>query len=73
MLRNLAVAEYLVCQQVCFVPGTRNKLLSASVDGLMCLFDTSGDINDDDHLNSVRLTAVFFNYFAAEQTPFLDM
>ncbi|KMT05980.1 hypothetical protein BVRB_7g164680 [Beta vulgaris subsp. vulgaris] len=39
--------------QVCFVPGTRNKLLSASVDGLMCLFDTSGDINDDDHLNSV--------------------
>ncbi|XP_057535960.1 WD repeat-containing protein GTS1 [Amaranthus tricolor] len=39
--------------QVHFVPGTQNKLISASVDGLMCLFDTSGDINDDDHLCSV--------------------
>ncbi|KAL3517450.1 hypothetical protein ACH5RR_020039 [Cinchona calisaya] len=39
--------------QVQFVPGHQNKLLSASVDGLMCLFDTSGDINDDDHLESV--------------------
>lgn len=39
--------------QVHFVPGNQNKLLSASVDGLMCLFDTSGDINDDDHLVSV--------------------
>uniref|UniRef100_A0A803L9W7 Uncharacterized protein n=1 Tax=Chenopodium quinoa TaxID=63459 RepID=A0A803L9W7_CHEQI len=39
--------------QVRFVPGTQNKLISASVDGLMCLFDTAGDINDDDHLYSV--------------------
>lgn len=39
--------------QVRFVPGTRNKLLSASVDGLMCLFDTSGDVNEDDDLYSV--------------------
>ncbi|XP_071921430.1 WD repeat-containing protein GTS1 isoform X2 [Coffea arabica] len=39
--------------QVHFVPGHQNKLLSASVDGLMCLFDTSGDINEDDHLESV--------------------
>ncbi|XP_041991851.1 WD repeat-containing protein GTS1-like [Salvia splendens] len=39
--------------QVHFIPGHQNKLLSASVDGLMCLFDTSGEINDDDHLLSV--------------------
>lgn len=39
--------------QVHFIPGYQNKLLSASVDGLICLFDTSGDINDDDHLDSV--------------------
>ncbi|KAK6120211.1 hypothetical protein DH2020_046117 [Rehmannia glutinosa] len=39
--------------QVHFVPGHPSKLVSASVDGLMCLFDTSGDINDDDHLMSV--------------------
>ncbi|GFP85604.1 WD repeat-containing protein 89 homolog [Phtheirospermum japonicum] len=39
--------------QVQFVPGHPSKLVSASVDGLMCLFDASGDINDDDHLVSV--------------------
>ncbi|XP_074304622.1 WD repeat-containing protein GTS1 [Silene latifolia] len=39
--------------QVRFIPGSQNKLLSASVDGLMCTFDTTGDINDDDHLESV--------------------
>ncbi|KAI3449495.1 hypothetical protein Pfo_006160 [Paulownia fortunei] len=39
--------------QVHFVPGHPSKLVSASVDGLMCLFDTSGAINDDDHLVSV--------------------
>uniref|UniRef100_A0A6M2F1E8 Uncharacterized protein n=1 Tax=Populus davidiana TaxID=266767 RepID=A0A6M2F1E8_9ROSI len=39
--------------QVHFVPDNRNKLLSASVDGLMCIFNTDGDINDDDHLESV--------------------
>ncbi|KAG9140521.1 hypothetical protein Leryth_022143 [Lithospermum erythrorhizon] len=38
--------------QVQFVPGHQNKLISASVDGLMCLFDTGGDINDD-YLESV--------------------
>ncbi|KAB5569447.1 hypothetical protein DKX38_003240 [Salix brachista] len=36
-----------------FVPDNRNKLLSASVDGLMCIFNTDGDINDDDNLESV--------------------
>lgn len=39
--------------QVRFIPDHQNKLISASVDGLMCLFDTSGNINDDDHLMSV--------------------
>ncbi|KAH0908078.1 hypothetical protein HID58_031399 [Brassica napus] len=39
--------------QVHFVPNNRNKLVSASVDGLVCLFNTEGDINDDDHLDSV--------------------
>ncbi|KAI8574730.1 hypothetical protein RHMOL_Rhmol01G0377000 [Rhododendron molle] len=39
--------------QVHFVPDHQNKLLSASVDGLMCIFDTRGSINDDDHLESV--------------------
>ncbi|KAF5189438.1 Wd repeat-containing protein gts1 [Thalictrum thalictroides] len=39
--------------QVHFSPGHRNKLISASVDGLMCTFDTEGNINDDDHLESV--------------------
>ncbi|PSS14673.1 WD repeat-containing protein [Actinidia chinensis var. chinensis] len=39
--------------QVHFVPDHRNKLVSASVDGLMCMFDTRGSINDDDHLESV--------------------
>ncbi|KAI4301400.1 hypothetical protein L6164_034683 [Bauhinia variegata] len=39
--------------QVHFVPDQQGKLVSASVDGLICTFDTSGDINDDDHLESV--------------------
>ncbi|XP_009801941.1 WD repeat-containing protein GTS1 [Nicotiana tabacum] len=39
--------------QVHFIPGYDDKLISASVDGLICLFDTGGDINDDDHLVSV--------------------
>ncbi|XP_058222851.1 WD repeat-containing protein GTS1 [Rhododendron vialii] len=39
--------------QVHFVPDHQNKLLSASVDGLMCIFDTRGSISDDDHLESV--------------------
>ncbi|KAJ6338476.1 hypothetical protein OIU76_008031 [Salix suchowensis] len=39
--------------QVHFVPDNQNKLLSASVDGLMCIFNTDGDINDDDNLESV--------------------
>ncbi|CAL5357617.1 unnamed protein product [Camellia sinensis] len=39
--------------QVHFVPDHQNKLVSASVDGLICLFDTSASIDDDDHLESV--------------------
>ena len=41
--------------QVHFVPNEQGKLISASVDGLICTFDTTGDINDDDHLDSVSL------------------
>ncbi|XP_023747899.1 WD repeat-containing protein GTS1 [Lactuca sativa] len=39
--------------QVHFVPNEKNKLISASIDGLICTYDTSGEINDDDHLQSV--------------------
>ncbi|EPS69381.1 hypothetical protein M569_05384 [Genlisea aurea] len=39
--------------QVQFVPGRENKLVSASVDGLMCLFETDGGISDRDKLLSV--------------------
>ncbi|KAL0547567.1 hypothetical protein IC582_017507 [Cucumis melo] len=39
--------------QVHFVPGHQGKLASASVDGLVCIFDTNGDIDDDDHMDSV--------------------
>lgn len=39
--------------QVHFIPGHQGKLASASVDGLVCIFDTSGDIDDDDHMDSV--------------------
>ncbi|XP_077226536.1 transducin/WD40 repeat-like superfamily protein [Tasmannia lanceolata] len=39
--------------QVHFAPEHQNKLISASVDGLMCIFDTDGHINDDNHLESV--------------------
>lgn len=39
--------------QVRFVPDQQNKLLSASVDGLICLFDTNGKINDYNHLETV--------------------
>ncbi|XP_042392517.1 WD repeat-containing protein GTS1-like isoform X1 [Zingiber officinale] len=39
--------------QVRFVPHLQNQLISSSVDGLMCLFDASGPINDDDHLDQV--------------------
>lgn len=39
--------------QVRFVPDQQNKLISSSVDGLICLFDTDGQIDDDDHLESV--------------------
>ncbi|KAG8057405.1 hypothetical protein GUJ93_ZPchr0002g23053 [Zizania palustris] len=38
--------------QVKFAPYQQSKLISASVDGLMCVFDTDGDINEDDHLLS---------------------
>ncbi|GLT70505.1 hypothetical protein SLA2020_425800 [Shorea laevis] len=39
--------------QVHFTPGHQNKLVSASVDGLICVFDTSADIDDEDHLDTV--------------------
>lgn len=39
--------------QVHFIPGYDDRLISGSVDGLMCLFDTGGDINDDDQMVSV--------------------
>ncbi|GKV04893.1 hypothetical protein SLEP1_g16988 [Rubroshorea leprosula] len=39
--------------QVHFAPGHQNKLVSASVDGLICVFDTSTDIDDEDHLDTV--------------------
>ncbi|CAL0302425.1 unnamed protein product [Lupinus luteus] len=39
--------------QVHFVHEEQSKLISTSVDGLICTFDTTGDINDDDHLESV--------------------
>ncbi|KAG0449982.1 hypothetical protein HPP92_027132 [Vanilla planifolia] len=39
--------------QVRFVPNQQNKLISSSVDGLLCLFDTDGNINDDNDLQSV--------------------
>ncbi|XP_031486127.1 WD repeat-containing protein GTS1 isoform X2 [Nymphaea colorata] len=39
--------------QVKFVPEHKNRLISASVDGLLCIFDTEGDINDENQLDSV--------------------
>ncbi|KAK8969804.1 hypothetical protein KSP40_PGU005957 [Platanthera guangdongensis] len=39
--------------QVRFTPNQLNKLISASVDGLLCLFDTNGHIDDDNNLESV--------------------
>lgn len=39
--------------QVRFHPTRKEKLVSASVDGLMCVFDTLGEINDDDGLDMV--------------------
>ncbi|CAN0860744.1 WD repeat-containing protein GTS1 [Linum grandiflorum] len=45
------VTQYF--KQVHFVPGHQNKLLSASMDGLACVFNTGGDINEDDDLDSV--------------------
>lgn len=37
------------------MPNQQGKLVSASVDGLICTFDIAGDINDDDHLESVSM------------------
>uniref|UniRef100_A0A7I4A4S1 Uncharacterized protein n=1 Tax=Physcomitrium patens TaxID=3218 RepID=A0A7I4A4S1_PHYPA len=39
--------------QVRFHPNKKEKLVSASVDGLMCVFDTKGDINDDEGMDSI--------------------
>ncbi|XP_012827657.1 PREDICTED: uncharacterized protein LOC105948933 isoform X2 [Erythranthe guttata] len=47
--------------QVHFVPGQQSNLVSASVDGLMCLFDTSRDINDDHHHLVSLLVGSFIN------------
>ncbi|KAF5203245.1 2-hydroxyisoflavanone dehydratase [Thalictrum thalictroides] len=47
-------------------PGHCNKLISVSVDGLMCTFDTEGNFNDDDHLESVEellISSVKFSIF----------
>ncbi|KAK3041497.1 hypothetical protein RJ639_000474 [Escallonia herrerae] len=49
---DVTQVDSAVCD-VHFVPDHQNKLISASVDGLLCTFDTSGDINDDDNLESV--------------------
>jgi hypothetical protein len=32
-----------------FVPDEQQKLFFTSVDGLLCIFHTSGDIDDNDH------------------------
>jgi len=41
------------CGKVAFHPTKKEKLVSASVDGLMCIFDTKGDINDDEGMEFV--------------------
>ncbi|KAI3962316.1 hypothetical protein MKX01_005318 [Papaver californicum] len=46
--------KQVACLEECHMEDvTQNKLISASVDGLLCIIDTEGDINDDDHLESV--------------------
>jgi hypothetical protein len=39
--------------QVRFHPVQTNKLLSSSVDGLVCVFDTSGKLDDEDCMETV--------------------
>ncbi|CAN6468911.1 unnamed protein product [Victoria cruziana] len=39
--------------QVKFIPEHKNTLVSGSVDGLLCIFNTEGDINDENQLDSV--------------------
>ncbi|XP_062203683.1 WD repeat-containing protein GTS1-like [Phragmites australis] len=39
--------------QAKFAPNHQSKLISAAVDGLVCVFDTDGDIDEDNHLLSV--------------------
>ncbi|GJN40038.1 hypothetical protein PR202_gb29202 [Eleusine coracana subsp. coracana] len=39
--------------RVKFAPNQQSKLISAAVDGLICVFDTDGDIDEDSHLLSV--------------------
>ncbi|KQJ81645.1 WD repeat-containing protein GTS1 [Brachypodium distachyon] len=39
--------------QVRFAPNQQSRLISAAVDGLVCVFDTDGDIDEDNHLLSV--------------------
>lgn len=45
-----------------FAPSDKSKLISASADGLICTFDTVGDINDDDHLESVSGRPEIFSF-----------
>ncbi|MQL90398.1 hypothetical protein Taro_022991 [Colocasia esculenta] len=47
--------------QVRFVPDQSDKLISSSVDGLLCLFDTDGHIDDDNHLESVMNVGTSIN------------
>eukprot|EP00897_Mesotaenium_endlicherianum_P005341 jgi/Mesen1/4835/ME000243S04009 len=44
--------------QVHFHPSERSKLVSASVDGLVCVFNVSGDITDDDSMEMVLCPGV---------------
>ncbi|KAL6643452.1 hypothetical protein ACP70R_018218 [Stipagrostis hirtigluma subsp. patula] len=39
--------------QVKFAPSQQNRLISAAVDGLVCVFDTDGAIDEESHLLSV--------------------
>ena len=46
-----------------FVPNERNNLISASIIGLIYIVDANGDINDDDHLQSVSVISPYLQSF----------
>lgn len=52
-LATSGVDDLFFVRQVKFAPDQQSKLISAAVDGLMCVFDTDGDIDEDNHLLSV--------------------